>query len=214
VTGHLDKGLGITQWNTRGKMVADWGASHRVQDLALSPDASRLVAMDDKTTVYVYNFVTRDLEYTMEMPGKMGSVNITQNSRYLLVNTLDGEARLIDLETRETLRKFQAHSPKVSSWIIRATLGGANESFVATGSESEYSLLIISESNLIIVDGHIYIWHKEYGQLVEDIEGHKSSCNSVSWNPTNPQMFASAGDDNSVRMYLYPLLFTDELLTL
>ena len=118
-------------------MIADWGASHRVQDLALSPDASRLVAMDDKTKIYVYNFITRELEYTMDMPGRMGSVNITQNSRYLLVNTLDGEARLIDLETRETLRKFRAHSPKVSNWIIRATLGGANESFVATGSESK-----------------------------------------------------------------------------
>lgn len=143
VTGHLDKGLGITQWNTRGKMVADWGA-HRVQDLALSPDANRLVAMDDKTTIYVYDFVTRELEYTMPMPGKMGSVNITQNSRYLLVNTLDGEARLIDLETRETLRKFQAHSPKVSSWIIRATLGGANESFVASGSESKWPCIFDS----------------------------------------------------------------------
>jgi len=56
---------------------------------------------------------------------------------------------------------------------------------------------------LIGTDGHIYIWHKEFGQLVEDIEAHKSSCNSVSWNPKNPQMFASAGDDNTVRMYVY-----------
>ncbi|KAH8591494.1 WD domain-containing protein [Bisporella sp. PMI_857] len=185
VTGHLDKHFGISQWNTRGKLLYDWHANHRVQDLAISPDGNRLVAMNNEHTIYVYNYVTRDLEYTLDIEAKMGSVCITQNSRHLLVNTLDGEARLIDLDTRETIRKFKSNTKKESRVIIQASLGGANESFVVTGSES----------------GHIFIWHKENGQLVEGIDGHpKTNCNSVSWNPKHPQMFASAGDDNMVRM--------------
>lgn len=37
--------------------------------------------------------------------------------------------------------------------------------------------------------------------LVETLEGHISGCvNSIAWNPADPSMFASAGDDCAVRM--------------
>lgn len=51
------------------------------------------------------------------------------------------------------------------------------------------------------LDACIYVWHKGNGKLVESMEGHISGCvNAISWNPTNPGMFASAGDDYLVRM--------------
>lgn len=49
---------------------------------------------------------------------------------------------------------------------------------------------------------------------MEKLDGHeKGCCSSVSWNPTNPQMFASGGDDCKVRMCVpstpsKPLLLT------
>ena len=92
--------------------------------------------MDHETHIYVYNFVTRELEYKMDMKGKMGSVIISQNSRHLLVNKLDGEARLLDLETRETIRIFTVLGRQKPD-LIRATFGGANESFVVSGSEGK-----------------------------------------------------------------------------
>jgi WD repeat-containing protein 26 len=53
------------------------------------------------------------------------------------------------------------------------------------------------------LDSQIYIWHKENGTLVETLDGHTKGCvNAVSWNPKNPSMFASAGDDYVVRMYV------------
>lgn len=54
----------------------------------------------------------------------------------------------------------------------------------------------------ICLDSQIYIWHRENGALVEVLEGHTKGCvNAISWNPKNPSMFASAGDDCVVRMY-------------
>ena len=50
-------------------------------------------------------------------------------------------------------------------------------------------------------DSKVYIWHKENGTLIETLEGHSSGCvNAVAWNPADPCMFASAGDDQNVRM--------------
>ena len=50
-------------------------------------------------------------------------------------------------------------------------------------------------------DSKVYIWHKENGTLIETLEGHTRGCvNTVSWNPADPCMFASGGDDMKVRM--------------
>jgi WD40 repeat protein len=55
----------------------------------------------------------------------------------------------------------------------------------------------------------VYIWHKDNGTLIEKLEGHeKGCCNSVAWNPANPCMFASAGDDGKVQMYVTLPAFT------
>jgi len=35
---------------------------------------------------------------------------------------------------------------------------------------------------------------------MERLSGHEGTVNCVAWNPTNPHMFASAGDDHEVRM--------------
>jgi WD40 repeat protein len=133
VTGVLEKTRSLCHWKANGDFMHDWKVGHRVQGLTLSPDGHRLIVMDNETHIYVYNFVTRDMEYKMDLKGLMGSVNISQNSRHLLVNKADGEARLLDLDTRETIRIFTVPN-RTDRFCIRATLGGANESFVAAGS--------------------------------------------------------------------------------
>jgi len=202
VTGCLDKERNLCQWNLNGELIYDWGRSHRIQDLAVSPNGHRLVAMDNEKHIHVYNFVTRELEYEMDLKTNLSSVSISQNSRFLLVNKIDGEARMLDLDTRETVRSFRS-GEKGGAYVIRAAFGGANESFVITGSEGMFypqSTCSICHIDFLI-EGNVYIWHKENGQLIEKLEGHeKGCCNAVSWNPANPCMFASAGDDQKVRM--------------
>jgi len=92
---------------------------------------------------------------------------------------------MLDIETGETIRSFVS-GDRGGEYIIRSSFGGANESFVVSGSE----------------EGNIVIYHKENGTVIEKLEGHKKGCcNSVSWNPSNPAMFASAGDDGKVRIW-------------
>ena len=57
------------------------------------------------------------------------------------------------------------------------------------------------ETDKRMVDAMVYVWQRENGNLVETLPGHSGSINCVAWNPKNPHMFASAGDDRLVRMY-------------
>ncbi|KAL3423185.1 WD domain-containing protein [Phlyctema vagabunda] len=185
VIGCLAKEGNLCQWDLHGNLVYDWKRPHRIQDLAVSPDGNRLVAMDNSNHIHVYNFVTRELEYDLDLQVNLSCISISQNSKYLLVNKVDGETRMLEMDTREAVRRFHS-STRLGENAIRGSFGGANESFVITGSE----------------DGNIYIFHKENGTLVEKLDGHgQGCCNAVSWNPVNPCMFASAGDDCKVKIW-------------
>jgi len=52
------------------------------------------------------------------------------------------------------------------------------------------------------IDGHVFIWHKSSGIAVERLDAHHPRCNSVSWNPADPCMFATCGDDGKIKMYV------------
>jgi len=50
-------------------------------------------------------------------------------------------------------------------------------------------------------DGHVYIWHCPTGTLLEVLPGHqKNGVNSAEWCPT-AVMFATCGDDGTVRIW-------------
>lgn len=51
-------------------------------------------------------------------------------------------------------------------------------------------------------DSRVYIWRRQTGVQVAALDGHgDGTVNAVAWHPTNPAVFASAGDDRRVRMY-------------
>jgi WD repeat-containing protein 26 len=133
VTGSLDKNRSMIQWNLFGEKVYDWANPHRVEDMAISPDGRWLVTMSSSKHIRVHNFQTRDLEYELDLNVRLTSVSISQDSRHLLVNHINGVAQLIDLARRETVQSYSGHTG--GEYVIRADFGGANESFVISGSE-------------------------------------------------------------------------------
>lgn len=188
----------------RGQAIYVWPRGFRVQDCAISADGRRLVAADVESKIHVYNMQTHEEEYCLPLKSKPTSVAISRDSRYMLVNLSEGQIHLIDIDTTEIVRRFQGQ--KQGSFVIRSAFGGAAENFAVSGSEGNnntsyipciYGILLLTTPP----DSCVYVWHKENGSLVETLEGHLSGCvNAISWNPTNPGMFASAGDDYLVRM--------------
>lgn len=184
VTASFDSSSQLCHWSIRGPSLYMWKGGFRVQDCAISPDGRRLVAADTDSKIHVFDFRTYEEDYCLSLPSKPTSVAISRDSKQMLVNLAEGQIQLVDMETAAVVRRFTGQ--KQGEFVIRSTFGGAAENFVVSGSE----------------DSRIYIWHKENGSLVETLEGHISGCvNSISWNPTNPSMFASAGDDCAVRIW-------------
>ncbi|KAI0437697.1 WD40-repeat-containing domain protein [Xylaria telfairii] len=182
ITGSLDKAGSLIEWDLAGERVCDWMGPQRIEELALSPDGRWLVAMDCEKHIHVYNFELKEFAYKLDLKARLTSLSISQNSRHLLVNQTNGLAQLVDLVHRIPIQNYTGHIG--GEFVIRASLGGAHEMFVISGSE----------------DGSIYIWNKSSGQCVQKLAAHSPRCNSVSWCPTNPQLFASCGDDGKIKM--------------
>ncbi|KAI0525339.1 WD40-repeat-containing domain protein [Xylaria bambusicola] len=183
VIGSLDKVSSLVQWNLAGEKIHDWKGPQRIEELALSPDGRWLVAMDCAKHIHVYNFQTREFEYKLDLKSRLTSLSISENSRYLLVNQTNGYAQLVDLVLRTPVQHYTGHTG--GEFVIRASLGGAHEMFVISGSE----------------DGYINIWSKVTAQCIQRLSAHSPRCNSVAWCPTNPQLFASCGDDGKIKIW-------------
>jgi WD repeat-containing protein 26 len=203
ITGALDRSRGLCQWNLSGEKIYDWATPHRVEDLTLSPNGQWLVAMDDRAHVHVYNYVTRELEYSLELRNRLTSVSISADSRFLLINQQNGVAELFDLISREEVLRYMGHTG--GDFMLRSTFGGADESFVVSGSEGKCLEAQSRRQNhpqrlTRCADGFIYIWHKTTATLVKKLAGHQPRTNSITWSPTDPCLFASCGDDGKVKV--------------
>lgn len=140
VMGAFDPKRSLCSWSLKGEKLYTWTEKCRTEDLALSPDGRWLVAMDDQDHISVYNFATRKLEYEMELDSRPTSVSITRDSKYLLVNKQVGGSRLFNIATRAPAQQYIGATG--GEFLIRSDLGGADESFVVSGSEGRFLLLL------------------------------------------------------------------------
>ncbi|KAK8184641.1 WD40-repeat-containing domain protein [Phyllosticta citribraziliensis] len=195
VTGSQDSNAALCLWSKDCQRIHTWkddvvererGVALRVNDVGITPDASRLVALLESHIV-VYDFVTREKLREFEMlENKPTSLSISSCGTSMLVSMNENKICLMDIDTGEVLHRYEGQ--KQVKYIIRSAFGGANENFVVSGSE----------------DSRVYIWRSN-GHLVEALEAHRPGCvNCVEWHPRDPTVFASAGDDRTVRIWTRP----------
>ncbi|KAF2455496.1 WD40-repeat-containing domain protein [Lineolata rhizophorae] len=185
VIGSQDADAALCVWNLDGDKVFPWREDGlRVHDVAMTPDGSRLVVLLE-TRILVFDLASKDKLADFALDNvKLTSVNVSRNGRYMLVSMNDNKIRLMEIETGEVVQTYDGH--RQTQFIIRSAFGGADENFIVSGSE----------------DSRVYVWRTN-GPLVTALDAHKPGCvNAVAWHPTDPRVFASAGDDSRVRMYV------------
>ncbi|SGZ22426.1 BQ5605_C022g09486 [Microbotryum silenes-dioicae] len=211
-------------WDLAGNITESLQNSpSRVIDLAITPDGSRLVAVgrvdtspsvlasrDQSRTqsgadtpaqlasnlrvpiepkhdnrISIYTLADRKLEFESTQPHELTSANISDDSRFAIIGHAPDEILYLDLRDCTVVRRYQGHNQ--GTFVLQACFGGPLQNLILSGSDK----------------GEIYVWHRDTGVLIKQLTGHsvEGSVNAVSWNPKNPTMFASASDDNTVRIW-------------
>ncbi len=108
---------------------------------------------------------------------------VDPNSGHLLATLRGGEVQLLDFNLGSVICRYRGNK----ACGIRSTIFGSDNSLVISGSS----------------DVCIYVWDRGSGALVDILEGPESGyVNSLSLNPSNPDMFASSGGDGTVRIWV------------
>jgi len=197
VTGGFDRN--IYMWDIHGNELRQWKGG-RINDLVVTPDGKYLVSTHgglSEKSIVIHDLESGTEETIMETHA-ITSLHISRDGRHLLVNLQCQEIHLWDISDPKnrsppsTIRakkimvfQFQGLQEKHGRFVIRSCFGGSDESFIVSGSE----------------DSQVYIWHGRTGDLLHVLPGHSGTVNAVSWNPTNPHVFASASDDHTIRIW-------------
>ncbi|CAG8589791.1 8173_t:CDS:10 [Paraglomus brasilianum] len=169
-------------WSLDGHILHKWTGT-RLMDLAINKEGTRMVAICHSMKIHIYNLITKMEEEPIEETAHVTSVCLSDDCRYALVNLATSEIHLWDIEEKHLVRKY--FGQKQGKYVIRSCFGGLGQGFVVSGSE----------------DSNIYAWNRQHTTLLEVLSGHRGIVNSVNWNPVDPHMFASAGDDHTIRIW-------------
>eukprot|EP00743_Colponemidia_sp_Colp-15_P004437 GILK01004784.1.p1 GENE.GILK01004784.1~~GILK01004784.1.p1 ORF type:complete len:564 (+),score=107.43 GILK01004784.1:337-2028(+) len=182
VSGGVDKNIFL--WHIDGTRLAQWHGA-RINDLAVSNDGKMMVAICSERKLRTYNLETREEESSIQESDPLTALCFSNNNKQVLVNVSSStaELHLWDVAEARLVHKYRGH--KSGHYVIKIAFGGPNESFVVSGSE----------------DSLVYIWHRRQGTLLQALQGHSGTVNSVSWNPVHFGMLASASDDHTIRIW-------------
>ncbi|CAJ0634268.1 1067_t:CDS:10 [Entrophospora sp. SA101] len=158
----------------------------RIMDLVINKDGTRMAAICHDKKIHIYDLISKKEEATMDESANVTSICLSNDCRYALVNLSTEKIHLWDIEERRLVKKY--YGQKQGKFVIRSCFGGIDQGFIVSGSE----------------DSKIYVWHREHATLIEALPGHKGTVNSVNWSPVNSYMFASAGDDHTIRIWGIP----------
>ena len=213
----------MRSWNAEGESIDQW-RTFTVSDVCVDAAGEHVVYAGRGSTITVRRLVDGHERRIRETEDIM-SLFVAKETDAVLVNLANREVRIHHLddavaenvdsgeEEDGDARARIAHDAgkdsdrqtsipatasyrlgyaagRLGRYITRSCFGGVGEAFVASGGE----------------DALVYVWRRGATNPPILLEGHAGMVNAVSWNPRNPYMLATAGDDTSVRLWLAPAL--------
>ncbi|XP_075224042.1 WD repeat-containing protein 26 isoform X2 [Lycorma delicatula] len=170
------------QCDLEGNVLDSWEGV-RVNCLWCRSDGKSVLAADTHHRVRSYNFDELSDTNILQEDHPVMTFSVNKADRLALLNVATQGVHLWDLQDRCLLRKFQGVTQ--GHFTIHSCFGGANQDFVASGSE----------------DNKVYIWHMKRELPIATLVGHTRTVNCVAWNPVHHQMLASVSDDCTVRIW-------------
>jgi WD40 repeat protein/energy-coupling factor transporter ATP-binding protein EcfA2 len=142
-----------------------------------SPDGKKIAIAGGDTTVKLWSLDEEKIETLGKHENQATSVSFSRNSKMIASTSMDNTVKLWSIEGKE-LKTLQGHSDRVYS----ASFSPDGNTLVSAGDDNTVKLWSIGDLQPKVFEGH----------------DKKSSLYSVSFNPTNSQIIASAGDGNTI----------------
>lgn len=185
VCGSYDPEKGICMWDCEGNELKVWRGARmpKVLDLAVTSDGDYLISVFSEKDIRILNVVT-NAEHVISEEHSITSLSVSADGNFFIVNLNSQEIHLWDVAGKwKKPLKYMGH--RQNKYVIRSCFGGFNSAFIASGSENS----------------EVYIWNRQKSEPIAILSGHSMTVNSVSWNPRNPHLLASASDDQTVRIW-------------
>lgn len=166
-----------------GSVLHRWSDLRRVSAVCVDTTGSHAVAVFMGKSMAIVSLASKELLRTFHTSHEITSLSMARDGVGALVSTRDQVIQLWNVHTGTLQHAYTGHCQ--TRFIVRSCFGGECDSIVLSGSE----------------DSNVFVWHRESGMLLETIGGHSKEVTSVAWNPVRKDMFASASDDGSVRVW-------------
>uniref|UniRef100_A0A1I7UB97 LisH domain-containing protein n=1 Tax=Caenorhabditis tropicalis TaxID=1561998 RepID=A0A1I7UB97_9PELO len=177
----------------------------RVRCLHGMNNGDQFLAVDALNRVRMYTISSEKMEGTTILKEEVTIMNmVVHPSERLVLTVTDANLRLWDIRTHNLVRVFSGacQREEFNKFFIHTCFGGVHHSWIATGSigkETEESLRENDKTKR--ANGRIILWSADESRPKHEIPGHKGHVNAVAWNPRDPTMLVSAGDDNTIRVF-------------
>ncbi|KAI9295632.1 WD40 repeat-like protein [Neoconidiobolus thromboides FSU 785] len=167
-------------WDVNGTIQYTWD-DLIVTNILLTKDSSKMVVTSNNQ-IKIFDFSTKKVIKVIDEDAI--SISLSNDEEFILFSRKDsGLLNLWSLDQNKIIQRYTGHAQ--TRYVIRSCFGGAKGDYVLSGSE----------------DNNIYVWTVNEEEAAHVLKGHSKMVNVVCWNKAHGNMFASASDDATIRIW-------------
>ncbi|KAL2915354.1 hypothetical protein HK105_205219 [Polyrhizophydium stewartii] len=178
-TGGYDKVVRL--FDVERGMVAKTFSGHQlsISKAIFSPLGNLIISGSKDNTIKFWDIISGLCIKTISSHlGEVTCVEMSSDGTLLLSSSKDNSNRLWDIRMLRPIRKFKGHQ-NTSKNFIRASFAGDS-----------------------LIDGAVYLWDRDKGDVLQRLRGHTGVVYSAAWN-ARQALFASCSEDSALCTWWY-----------